>query len=187
MRPLFLLLLLPLLACQPSSAPASAPPVSDSLRAAIETRLLAELSPATDRAGRQRNAIVNYAIDNAYDLQPAPEGYFYQILEPGEYAPLDTGDLVSAHYRVTTLDGRQIDASYDRGQPLNFYLGQMIDAWNLGLRRARPGGAIRLVTPSDLAYGEKGLLSPDGDTLVPAHTVLSFVVDNITLQDPEEN
>ena len=42
------------------------------------------------------------------------------------------GDSISVHYRGTLLDGgKQFDASYDRGQPLDFTVGQgqVISGW----------------------------------------------------------
>ncbi len=169
-------------ACTNSSpAPASAPPQDAAAATAIEERLISELSPSTDLAGRQRNAMINRAIDQHYDVYAAPEGYFYEILDSGTFTPLTEGDIVEAHYRGNFLDGREFDNSRRRGAPLRFTVGQLIPAWNLALLRIKPGGRIRILTPSDLAYGAEGLVNGRGDTLVPAHTVLEFVIEDIEI------
>jgi FKBP-type peptidyl-prolyl cis-trans isomerase len=37
---------------------------------------------------------------------------------------VEKGDKIKAHYSGTLLDGTKFDASYDRGQPLPFVVGQ---------------------------------------------------------------
>ncbi len=150
-------------------------------RSAIEARLITELSPADDLEGRQRNAIINRAIDQNYDVYSAPEGYFYEVLEEGEYNPLQKGDILSVHYTGRFLDGTEFDASRKRGDPLRFRIGDLIPAWNLGLQQVRPNGRLRILTPSSLAYGPEGLVAPNGDTLVPANQPLEFLIEEITL------
>jgi len=178
------LLLAWLFACNgTSSAPASAPAKDAATNTAIEARLITELSPDNDLAGRQRNAIINRAIDQNYDVTAAPEGYFYEILEPGEFAKLEEGDIVSAHYRGTFLDGREFDNSRRRKAAFRFRLGDMIPAWNLGLQRISPGGSIRIISPGTLAYGAEGLVGPRGDTLVPADSVLEFIIDEVEIHE----
>lgn len=52
------------------------------------------------------------------------------------------GDTISVHYRGTLAsDGSQFDASYDRGQPLDFTVGQgmVIKGW-VSLQFVRPRG-----------------------------------------------
>lgn len=178
------LFFLTLLACNDSSnAPAAAPEKDAAIKSAIEERLITELAPTNDRAGRERNAIINRAIDQSYDLMAAPEGYFYEIIKPGEYQNLMEGDIVSAHYRGNFLDGTEFDNSRKRGNPLRFFVGGLIPAWNLGLLNVKPGGSIRILSPSALAYGADGLVSPRGDTLVPAYTVLEFVIEGIEIYE----
>jgi len=147
----------------------------------VPTPPLLELAPTDDRAGRERNAIINRAIDQNYDVIAAPEGYFYEILSPGEYDKLIEGDIVEAHYRGNFLDGSEFDNSRKRHKKLRFFVGGLIPAWNLGLQNIKPGGSIRILSPSALAYGTDGLVSPRGDTLVPANTVLEFVIDEIEI------
>jgi len=163
---LLALTILTLTACSDSSsAPASAPEKDAAVKSAIEERLIMELAPTDDRPGRERNAIINRAIDQNYDVIAAPEGYFYEILEPGEYDNLIEGDIVEAHYRGNFLNGTEFDNSRERHKKLRFYVGGLIPAWNLGLTRVKPGGSIRILTPSALAYGADGLVGARGDTL----------------------
>ncbi|TXF91363.1 hypothetical protein FUA23_01305 [Neolewinella aurantiaca] len=177
------LFLLTIFSCNSSSAPAAAPEKDAATKSAIEERLILELAPTEDRAGRERNAIINRAIDQNYDVVAAPEGYFYEILAPGEYDNLVEGDIVSAHYIGNFLDGTEFDNSHKRGKPLRFFVGGLIPAWNLALTKVKPGGRIRILSPSALAYGGDGLVSPRGDTLVPAHTVLEFVIEDIEIHE----
>ncbi|MFT4687598.1 MAG: FKBP-type peptidyl-prolyl cis-trans isomerase [Neolewinella sp.] len=178
------LLLLTLFACNDSSTvPAAAPQKDAAMTSAIEKRLIMELAPTDDRAGRERNAIINRAIDQNYDVVAAPEGYFYEILKPGEYGNLAVGDIVSAHYRGNFLDGTEFDNSRKRNKPLRFFVGGLIPAWNFALLNVKPGGSIRILSPSALAYGADGLVNPRGDTLVPAHTVLEFLIEDIEIYE----
>ena len=179
-----LLVCLPLflLACGDSApGPAADPDRPAAVRSAIEERLITELSPSGDLAGRQRNAIINRAIDRNYDVYAAPEGYFYEVLDSGQYNPLVEGDIVTVHYVGNFLDGEEFDNSHRRNAPLRFRVGDLIPAWNLALQRVRPGARLRVLTPSALAYGAEGLVAPDGDTLVPADTPLEFLIEDIRI------
>ncbi|NJC25461.1 FKBP-type peptidyl-prolyl cis-trans isomerase [Neolewinella antarctica] len=172
----------------PKPAPLSigAPEKDEATRSAIEERLITELAPTDDRAGRQRNAIINRAIDQNYDVYAAPEGYFYEIIAPGATVGFVTGDYVAAHYRGSFLDGKAFDDSRSRGEKLGFRLGDLIPAWNLGVQRIKNGGSIRILAPSNLAYGPEGLVTPRGDTLVPAHTVLEFLIEEVESVEPPD-
>ncbi len=183
MRLLSFLSVLLLCTCGPAE-PESREPVRDAeQKSAIEARLITELSPSDDLAGRQRNAIINRAIDRNYDVYAAPEGYFYEILDPGQFNDLVEGDLLSVHYVGNFLDGTEFDNSHRRGSPLAFRLGDLIPAWNIALQRVKPGARLRLLTPSALAYGPEGLVAPNGDTLVPADTPLEFLLEEISLRE----
>lgn len=179
---LWSVLLFSLWACGggPEPATTAAEDVAERPRESEEDRLLrlsGELTADTSRAGRERNAIINQAIDEGWSLYPAAEGYFYEILSPGEGEPIAWGDRLRAHYTGRFLEGKTFDDSRRRNRPLEFYVGNMIPAWNQGLQQLRPGGTMRLVSPSALAYGADGLVSADGDTLVPPHRVLVFELE----------
>ena len=173
-------------ACTNSPAPAASPEKDEATRAAIEERLISELAPTDDRAGRERNAIINHAIDNNYDVYAAPEGYFYEILDSGSVVGFVEGDYAEAHYRGQFFDGRVFDDSRRRGEKIYFRVGDLIPAWNLGVQRIQNGGAVRILAPSSLGYGAEGLVSGRGDTLVPAFSVLEFLLEGVLIAESPE-
>ncbi|NKQ53352.1 FKBP-type peptidyl-prolyl cis-trans isomerase [Amycolatopsis sp. K13G38] len=93
----------------------------------------------------------------------------------GDGPEASAGQVVSVHYvGVSHSSGEQFDASWDRGQPLRFPLGQghVIPGWDQGVQGMRVGGRRKLVIPPHLAYGERGA----GGVIKPNETLI-FVVD----------
>lgn len=70
------------------------------------------------------------------------------------------GDTISVHYRGTlAADGSEFDASYNRGQPLSFVVGQgqVIKGWDEGLLDMCPGDKRTLTIQPEWAYGDRGV------------------------------
>jgi peptidylprolyl isomerase len=85
------------------------------------------------------------------------------------------GDTVTVDYvGVSYATGDQFDASWDRGQPFPFALGQgmVIPGWDQGVEGMKEGGRRTLTIPPDLAYGPQG--SPPA---IGPNETLVFVVD----------
>lgn len=78
------------------------------------------------------------------------------------------GDNIDVHYRGTLTDGTKFDASYDRGQPLNFTVGsgQVIKGWDEGLLGMKIGEKRVLTIAPELGYGARGIggVIPGGAT-----------------------
>jgi peptidylprolyl isomerase len=102
-----------------------------------------------------------------------PNRLVIKDLRKGTGRVAKNGDTVTVHYvGVSALNGRQFDASWDRGQPFSFKLpGQVIAGWNKGVPGMRVGGRRELVIPPGLAYGAQGS-GPIG----PNETLV-FVID----------
>ena len=100
-------------------------------------------------------------------------GLQYKILSKGTSdASPNATDKVKVHYKGTLLDGKVFDSSYDRNQPAEFPLNQVIKGWTEGLQLMHVGDKFQFFIPYDLAYGEMGR----GETIPPA-TVLTFEVE----------
>ncbi len=95
------------------------------------------------------------------------------VVGDGELA--SPGDLLSVQYvGVRWSDGGEFDASWERGQPLEFQLGagQVISGWEQGVEGMRVGGRRVITIPPQLAYGDRGA----GGVIGPGETLV-FVVD----------
>lgn len=78
---------------------------------------------------------------------------------------------------VAFSTGEEFDASWNRGNPLEFQLGagQVITGWDKGIQGMKVGGRRRLTIPAHLAYGERGA---GGGVIAPGETLI-FVCDLI--------
>lgn len=141
-------------------------------------RLSIELVPNPGTQGEMdQNAIINYAIDNLLDVQRSQTGLYYQIVEPGEGEKIRWGQKTTAHYIGELLNGKTFDSSKDRGVPLVFTVGNMVQGWNEGVQLLRPGGKATLLIPSHLGYKDKGFITSQGDTLIPPNEPLRFDIE----------
>jgi peptidylprolyl isomerase len=88
------------------------------------------------------------------------------------------GDTVRVHYvGVAYSTGEEFDASWNRGEPLEFRLGvgQVIAGWDQGVQGMKVGGRRQLVIPPGLAYGNRGA----GNRIAPGETLI-FVCDLVS-------
>jgi peptidylprolyl isomerase len=93
----------------------------------------------------------------------------------GDGPEAKAGSTVRVHYvGVAYSTGEEFDASWNRGEPLQFRLGvgQVIAGWDRGVQGMRVGGRRKLVIPPGLAYGDRGA----GNAIAPGETLI-FVCD----------
>jgi FKBP-type peptidyl-prolyl cis-trans isomerase FklB len=91
------------------------------------------------------------------DVKTLPSGVQYKVLKAGTGAvkPKET-DTVSAHYAGRLINGTKFDSSYDRGQPLNIPVNQVIAGWTEVLQHMVVGDKWEVYIPGDKAYGQRG-------------------------------
>jgi peptidylprolyl isomerase len=87
------------------------------------------------------------------------------------------GNVVEVLYvGVSWANGREFDASWNRGDTFKFGLGkgQVIQGWDEGVAGMKVGGRRRITIPPHLGYGKRGA----GGVIGPDETLV-FVVDLI--------
>ena len=112
------------------------------------------------------------------DAVRTASGLRYRIIASGPSNGRSPGrlDSVVVHYRGTLLDGKEFDSSYKRGEPTSFPLNRVIPCWTEGVQTMKPGGKVKLVCPSNLAYGARGVPG-----LIPADSPLVFEVELLSI------
>jgi peptidylprolyl isomerase len=88
---------------------------------------------------------------------PPPTDLQINDLVVGQGAEATPGATVDVHYvGVEFESGEEFDASYNRGQSIEFPLQGLIQGWQDGIPGMRVGGRRQLIVPPAQAYGPAG-------------------------------
>ena len=109
-----------------------------------------------------------------------PADLLIEDIVVGEGDEATVGKRVIVHYAgVAWSNGREFDASWNRGDTFDFRLGarEVIEGWDQGVKGMKVGGRRRLTIPPHLGYGSRGAggVIKGGETLV-------FVVDLVAVR-----
>ncbi|MCJ8166948.1 FKBP-type peptidyl-prolyl cis-trans isomerase [Pontibacter sp. E15-1] len=121
--------------------------------------------------------------NNLQNVQKTESGVYYVINQPGKGPQANAGDQVSVHYKLSFLDGKEVENSRSNpmgnGDPFQFVLGQgrVIKGWDEAIQKLNKGSQATLLVPSPLAYGEQDR-GPD----MPANSILRFDVELVDVQ-----
>lgn len=107
--------------------------------------------PCTPKSVESEMAAMNkFATDSAIAVTQDPSGLLYQIIEPGSGLTPGPQSAVKVNYHGRLLNGVEFDRNYSG--TATFTLNQVITAWQIALQKIKPGGKMKIITPSALAY-----------------------------------
>ncbi|WP_043627906.1 FKBP-type peptidyl-prolyl cis-trans isomerase [Nonomuraea candida] len=104
--------------------------------------------------------------------EKAPKELVVKTLIQGSGAKVAADQTLSVHYtgKIWGTD-KQFDSSWDRGEPAEFPLGQVIQGWQKGLVGIPVGSRVVMSIPPDLGYGKQDQQG------IPGNSTLVFVID----------
>jgi peptidylprolyl isomerase len=122
---------------------------------------------------------VAYNIAGLTPVKTASGLQYYVVNKSNNPLQAGAGRTVKVHYTGYLADGTIFDSSIERGEPIEFPLGQgyVIPGWEEGISLMTVGDKLRLVIPYYLAYGEQGR-----PPAIPAKADLTFDVELIEVK-----
>lgn len=113
------------------------------------------------------------------DSVTTASGLKYYIIEKGDLSRKPKpGNQAVAHYAGYLTNGTKFDASYDRGEPFVFPVGEgrVIKGWDEIVQQMGIGSKYRVVIPPALGYGMEGAGS------IPANATLIFDMELLDIK-----
>lgn len=114
------------------------------------------------------------AQDSESNIIETPSGLIIEVIEKGDGAVPQTGDIVSVHYTGSLkANGEVFDSSREVGRPFEFPLGKgrVIPGWDEGIALLNVGTKAKMTIPANLGYGNRD------NGPIPANSDLIFEVE----------
>lgn len=141
-----------------------------------ESKIQAEKNKPVIEAGDKFRA--DYAKKSG--VKKTASGLLYKIEKAGKGNSPKKEDTVKVHYKGTLTDGTVFDSSYERGEPIEFQLQQLIPGWIEAIPMLKKGGKMEIVLPPQLGYGDRQAGK------IPAHSTLIFEIELLDFKAAEK-
>ncbi|WP_255571073.1 peptidylprolyl isomerase [Borrelia sp. HM] len=105
------------------------------------------------------------------DFQKDANGILYKIKKKGNGRSVRKGNVIRVDYEGFLLSGVKFDSSIERGEPIEFVVGnsQVIKGWDLMLSGMYEGEERVIIIPPSLAYGDRSI-----GGIIKANSFLKF-------------
>ena len=147
---------------------------ADQLRTEFGMKMQAKMQKKAAEAGEKNlreGAAFLAANKSKPGVRETASGLQYQVIRQGSGPIPKPTDKVRVHYVGTLLDGTKFDSSYDRGEPAEFALSQVIPGWSEGVSLMPVNSKYKFWIPSKIGYG------PNGQPPIGANATLVFEVE----------
>lgn len=144
-------------------------------QAEAQQKALADFQKQQEAAAKERaassKALEGYAAE-AFDAAGVTE-LTSEVLTAGDGAEVKEDSTIEANYFGWTADGKIFDSTNQNGtvSPASFSLQEVISGWTKGLAGKKVGDVVKLMIPTDMAYGQSA--AANGQPAGP----LAFIVE----------
>jgi FKBP-type peptidyl-prolyl cis-trans isomerase len=123
-----------------------------------------------------------YITSQNIKAERTPEGVFFTAHTEGVGKEPQQGDFVKIRYVGKLLSGKVFDES-PKNEPFAYRFGthQVIEGWDIAIKRLRVGAKVTIYVPAKLAYGTMGI-----GTSVPPNTPLMYDIELMDILSPPQ-
>lgn len=139
---------------------------SNALRLLMQGKVSAMQKEFEELAAANKEKADLFLQQNAKEegIQTLPSGVQYKVVRDGNGASPKLSNVVRVHYTGKLLNGEVFDSSVERGQPAEFQLSGLIEAWKEALPKMKVGSKWILYVPPAMGYGAQ---PPRGSSIGP--------------------
>ncbi len=136
-----------------------------------------------NRKNSEAATLQSYLSENNITVQPTAEGIYFIPIKKGKGATITDGNEIEVNYTGRFLDGKIFDTSDENEdpnahEPFTYVVGQqsVIRGWDIAVRKMCKGDKVRIIVPSELAYG------PGDGRSIPPYSTLIFDMEILSVK-----
>jgi len=155
----------------------------------LEARQKAEAAKAEKFKKEEPAKISAYVAKNKVTVAPSASGVYVITQNPGAGRSIQKDDFVTINLTVSSIEGKKIFSSIDRGKPLTFQYGQPFDTKGLeeAVATMKKGSKATVVVPSSMGFGANGKKDMSGQDIVSPYSPIVYDIEIVDLKTKAEN
>lgn len=126
-----------------------------------------------DQMDIDEDIISAFLEENSITAERDESGLYYEIVKEGDGDNVPANAYVDIKFKGTLLNG---DEFISRTQS-NFLFTNYIEAWKIGIPKAKKNGIIRLYCPSQLAFGHTDQYDDNKELILPGNSVVIYEIE----------
>jgi FKBP-type peptidyl-prolyl cis-trans isomerase len=128
---------------------------------------------------KEEEALAKYLVEKSVAVAPTASGLYFVETVAGTGAKPDSGSWLKIHFDVSTIDGKQVFSTQERGEPMKLEFGKRFDTpgFDEGVGLLKKGGKATLIVPSKIGFGEMGR-----GAVIPPYSTLIYNVELVDIQ-----
>ena len=154
-----------------------------------EARQKAEAAKAEKFKKEEPGKIAAYVAKNKVTVAPSATGVYVIPQNPGAGRSIQKDDFVTINLTVSSIEGKKIFSSIDRGKPLTFQYGQPFDTkgFEEAVATMKKGTKATVVVPSSMGFGANGKKDMSGQDIISPYSPIVYEIEVVDLKTKAEN